>query len=121
MTLGPNQQRWIEALRSGEYTQGRDYLCRNGNYCCLGVAAEMFKTPATNIEINPENGLKLFDNASALAPEYAKEALGLRSRLAHHESETEKSLSSLNDNGLSFNQIADRIEADPAGYFKEPR
>ena len=30
--------KWIEALRSGEYKQGREWLLDNGGgYCCLGV------------------------------------------------------------------------------------
>lgn len=34
---------WKEALLSGEYTQGTDYL-RNmqGDYCCLGVLCDVF-------------------------------------------------------------------------------
>lgn len=42
MQLGPKQKRWINALRSGEYKQGRSHLQDvNGNYCCLGVACEV--------------------------------------------------------------------------------
>ena len=29
--------KWVEALRSGEYEQGRGALLRDGRYCCLGV------------------------------------------------------------------------------------
>lgn len=29
--------KWIKALRSGKYEQGKDYLYKNGKYCCLGV------------------------------------------------------------------------------------
>jgi len=28
---------WIDALRRGEYQQGRQALCMGGKYCCLGV------------------------------------------------------------------------------------
>ena len=31
---------WLEALRSGEYQQGRSYLKKDNKYCCLGVLAE---------------------------------------------------------------------------------
>lgn len=30
--------KWLEALRSGEYKQGRFALCSDGKYCGLGVA-----------------------------------------------------------------------------------
>jgi hypothetical protein len=32
------KQKWIAALRSGEYKQGQNALERKGEYCCLGVA-----------------------------------------------------------------------------------
>lgn len=31
------KKKWVKALRSGEYEQGRGHLCRDGKYCCLGV------------------------------------------------------------------------------------
>lgn len=33
-------QKWVAALRSGNYKQGEEYLCYNGKYCCLGVLVE---------------------------------------------------------------------------------
>lgn len=32
---------WLEALRSGEYKQGRDGLCYNDKFCPLGVAYDV--------------------------------------------------------------------------------
>lgn len=29
--------KWIEALRSGRYEQGRGHMEHNGTFCCLGV------------------------------------------------------------------------------------
>jgi hypothetical protein len=34
-------RRWIEALRSGEYEQGRGFLKLDGRYCCLGVLCDL--------------------------------------------------------------------------------
>lgn len=36
-------QKWIEALRSGEYVQGREklYSSKHGSYCCLGVCCKL--------------------------------------------------------------------------------
>lgn len=34
-------QLWVDALRSGEYVQGADYLRDSGKHCCLGVAMEV--------------------------------------------------------------------------------
>jgi hypothetical protein len=36
------KKKWIEALRSGDYKQGRGWLRdHDGNYCCLGVLMEV--------------------------------------------------------------------------------
>jgi hypothetical protein len=35
------KERWIAALESGEYPQGRGLLVRDGNYCCLGVLTDL--------------------------------------------------------------------------------
>lgn len=47
-TLTPEQvelnERWIEALRSGKYEQGKHVLESNdGCFCCLGVASKVHK------------------------------------------------------------------------------
>lgn len=33
--------RWLEALRSGEYKQGRAYLRKDDKFCCLGVLCDL--------------------------------------------------------------------------------
>lgn len=35
------KEKWLNALRSGEYTQEREYLQCNGGYCCLGVLGDL--------------------------------------------------------------------------------
>lgn len=35
------KQRWLKALRSGDYEQGKNHLCYNDKYCCLGVLADI--------------------------------------------------------------------------------
>ncbi len=35
---GEFKEKWLKSLRSGDYEQGRRFLCFNDNYCCLGVA-----------------------------------------------------------------------------------
>ncbi len=39
------KQKWIDALRSGDYEQGKGLLCRitpdGAKYCCLGVLCEV--------------------------------------------------------------------------------
>jgi len=38
-----NIQKWINALRSGEFQWGRSQLRRGDGYCCLGVACEIYR------------------------------------------------------------------------------
>lgn len=33
--------KWVKALCSGKYKQGKGYLKRKGRYCCLGVLGEL--------------------------------------------------------------------------------
>lgn len=46
-TLGPRQQRWLQALKSGNYTQTTGKLCMVGrdsqapSFCCLGVLCDV--------------------------------------------------------------------------------
>lgn len=35
------RERWIAALRSGKYEQGRQYLNNERGFCCLGVLADI--------------------------------------------------------------------------------
>lgn len=47
--------KWIAALRSGEYQQGREYLYRDEKnnrdaYCCLGVGARLCDIPTDDLE-----------------------------------------------------------------------
>lgn len=57
-----NVRKWVEALRSGEYQQGKGHLTvldADGNkfYCCLGVACEVsgVTEPAGQVE-SPNTG-----------------------------------------------------------------
>ena len=37
------KNRWVSALRSGEYKQGKGALCSiNNEYCCLGVLSDLY-------------------------------------------------------------------------------
>lgn len=35
------KDKWLKALRSGKYEQGSGKLCKNGKYCCVGVAGKI--------------------------------------------------------------------------------
>lgn len=112
MALGPNQTKWLAALRSGEWKQGKNRLFDGTGYCCLGVAAAVLAHSDDLNRTYPSDALVkdlgLFDSAGS--PHDAQGADG------------EYCLSLLNDKkDKTFAQIADIVEANPAAYFREPR
>lgn len=94
--------KWIEALRSGRYEQGRERLRSDDGFCCLGVLCDVYDS--SQWVTDPELGGYLYDKAYAFLPTFlpAFAALG----------PTEATLAGLNDEGKSFVEIADYIEAN---------
>jgi hypothetical protein len=126
--LTPNQQQWITALRSGGYTQGTACLHSTDGFCCLGVAAKEFLTSDVVVTVVTEDideyyndyTTWTYDTDGEVAPDYVMKALGLYdSNGSSRNKEDLMILTSLNDHGSSFEQIADIIEANPENYFRE--
>lgn len=68
----PNKEHiklWIEALRSGKYTQVRNVLNFQSMYCCLGVACEVAIENGINVNVKSTNGFVVYDNESNYLPE----------------------------------------------------
>jgi hypothetical protein len=99
-------KKWIKALRSGEYKQGRLVLRErnivNGEttyrHCCLGVLADLMKVQWETdhfgrIGFSEEGGIYI----TKLPPGYLPKAVM-------------EDLMNMNDNFISFYRIADRIE-----------
>lgn len=103
------QKKWVEALRSGKYKQGTSRLSRDGYYCCLGVACEIF-AKALGLKISLKDGRKIYDRSDTLAPIKIVKLLKLRSNAGKGKDFRTQTLTYLNDNGVSFNQIADLLE-----------
>lgn len=115
------QRKWIDALRSGLYEQGRLRLKGSGGYCCLGVACDVLTKEGLLVECplgfkDPKTNLQHI----ASLPETAQFELSLYSKSGDTKDfQTEKSLSNLNDNKThSFADIADLLETYPELYFK---
>ena len=116
------KQRWVEALRSGEYEQGQGKLGRHweGNekaqYCCLGVLCEIADEATTWVD-HDEGGYKYMvtEKGSMAYPSYSLTArVDLPGRFGEFPREVEdligNTLADLNDAGFTFSQIADLIE-----------
>lgn len=114
------KRRWVEALRSGEYTQGWGHLGKHwegkkAQYCCLGVLCEVAGEPTTWLDYD-EDGFKLMVTDGITAyPSYSLAArVDLPGRYGEFPREVEdligNTLADLNDAGFTFSQIADLIE-----------
>lgn len=111
------KQEWTDALRSGRYTQGRSLLRRYDEYCCLGVYCDLTQVPSH------ERGDGIFvygeDECCASLPTEVEDSAHTAGLVMNHEglldltargAKHHISLATLNDTGLTFNQIADVID-----------
>jgi hypothetical protein len=100
------KERWLTALRSGNYSQGKNLLRDEQNdYCCLGVLCDVVKADyGLDWVPDPVNGRLGFDGNYMELPDSILEGVGLDRGTTRH-------LVNLNDGvGLNFEQIADFIE-----------
>jgi hypothetical protein len=102
-----NVKKWVKALRSGKYKQGRGaLLIKEGNsekYCCLGVVCKL-----AGMKPKEKNGRFYFGNTVSYLPKKAQKWLwvGREDPLINDILAT-----TLNDaRRLTFKQIANRIE-----------
>jgi hypothetical protein len=104
-------KQWTEALRSGKYKQGNQVLkSKSGHFCCLGVLCDISGLSEWKLE---EEGLpyEKYFNSNALLPEPVRTWAGIYNIFGRfHTNAPLESLATLNDDGLSFEQIADLIE-----------
>lgn len=106
-----NVIKWIDALRIGKYEQCRSLLHQGESYCCLGVGVESLHGADVWVDIGSEdfvgnvNDLWCYGSDEEYEVLYAidREKLGLSIADQDH-------LTSMNDNGYSFDEIADWIE-----------
>lgn len=97
------RQRWVEALRSEKYAQGRNLLRSSDNkFCCLGVLCDLVAPDGWLLE---ENGLR-YDHSGNVG--HLPGPIGYDTDISGDQCFT---LMGMNDNGQSFAQIADWIEA----------
>jgi len=116
-----NLAKLVTALRSGEYEQGRHALRVGDKFCCLGVACDLYAK---------ETGLGHWEETEVLAgyqfvtpgdsitdilPVEVMNWLGLPNKNGTFRTSSggDQALSELNDRGIPFSLIADKIESNP--------
>ena len=116
------KNKWVAALRSGDYKQGRNALEKNGEFCCLGVLSDLsIKEDICTKKAKDISGAGLvtfydkFDNFGweGTLPRAVKEWAGMKDTVGTlpDGAEVKSSLLQLNDSAkYSFEQIADVIE-----------
>lgn len=130
---------WLRALRSEEYTQGREQLrTADDKFCCLGVGCEEFRKATGEGEWQEADGqyqgdytfhLTDEDRSWSSLPQRVSEWFGLPTSRTTPDLTLADAvalsdlrvigkdgrpvpLSNLNDEGMSFAEIADLIERD---------
>lgn len=120
LTPAQFRYRWVKALESGKYKQGQKSLHKveNGEhkFCCLGVACDLYKKLGGNLsvrKIDNEIGYGPEQDTSYL-PQKVQDALGLQT---YDGDSKEVSLTTMNDSGATFVEIAAVIRSKPEGLI----
>jgi hypothetical protein len=100
------KEKWIEALKSGEYSQAQNTL-RDGNcFCCLGVLCDVIDKTKWKPDRYPLEESKcpmLYEGVEIIPPRTVIDKAGLKIEQC-------QILAEMNDGGSSFTEIADYIE-----------
>jgi hypothetical protein len=124
------KQKWIDALRSGEYEQGSEKLRSVSGYCCLGVLCDLYaQEHNTEWEFrgNEETNLQpedywYFDGKGEFLPKSVMDWAELESNNPIVRSDIDvvnangeddcfyNEIANLNDMGYTFNDLSKMIE-----------
>lgn len=113
------KENWLNALRSGKFRKGIQYLCHDDKYCCLGVLLEIngFKS-----EITFEKTKKYYSKDTSASS--TRVLVSDKSIMQYFKKETAdfsgfvvttgvyeyNSLTALNDNTETFDEVIQVIE-----------
>lgn len=120
------KQKWIDSLRSGKYQQGQSKLYSGDGFCCLGVLCDIYaKEVGDKSWVMKDPDYKFdaekfdywyFDDQSECLPECVQDWAELNekdpvvtNRVVGEDYVT--TLASLNDRGVTFEDLADMIES----------
>jgi len=98
-------------------------------YCCLGAACELYQeVTGDQIRGVDQTGNATFDDQGLYLPLKVQEWLGLSSNIGRFDkaingkgehSGKVNNLAQCNDDNFTFDEIADIIESEPPGLFKD--
>jgi hypothetical protein len=111
------KEKWLKALRSGEYKQGQENLHpKDGSFCCLGVLTDIY-IKEIGRDWEEDSSCYVFNGCGGLLPSEVMKWAGLESEEAWDNTlrmsdEEYNSLSVMNDSGRTFEEIAEVIERE---------
>lgn len=105
-------KKWINKLREEIDKQGKFCLCRNGKYCVLGILHSIVHPDFNYL---PDYGALIFH------PLFSSKGKALNHVLLNKwEKDYDcNSLTSMNDKGFTFSELADIIEEDILPILKD--
>lgn len=117
--MNANAKKWLKALRSGKYEQGKNQLAGDNRFCCLGVACEV--AIANGVQLKKRirsDGSIVYNSTSQYLPQSVMKWLGMKTvkgKFTIHHIDNDgwdehTTLAELNDNYNNFIEIADTIE-----------
>ena len=123
---------WVKALRSGDYKQGRNLLCYEGAYCCLGVLCKLQGRPKSHkvdgLHFRYDGNGKVLSSDNPLYGLLQRDGAfpdGTTGRIdGVDNADGVLSLTYLNDNGVPFTDIATVLELlwlDPDDDDSQPQ
>lgn len=102
--------KWTAALRSGDYTQGEGALkSHEGKYCCLGVLCDLHAKEHQGTWKNDGRSVDGYLGSLFILPDEVQAWAGCE-KSNPTVMQGQKALSTLNDHGKSFAEIADIID-----------
>ena len=102
------KQKWLSALRSGDYKQTQNYLHKEDGFCCLGVLCDLYgKEHNVEWKLVDAGIYYEFQDKKAILPLSVIEWAGVEDG---NPGIPGRSLATLNDMGSTFNEIADLIQ-----------
>lgn len=117
--------KWVKALRSEKYKQGKELLCTDDDkFCCLGVLCDLYQKEAKrnkkaqlDSHVDEDIGCVVYSGESEALPDEVKDWAGLKTNVGETidikttaRYSTYNSLAHMNDGGLKFKTIANFIE-----------
>lgn len=103
------KQKWLKALRSGEYRQGTKQLESRGAFCCLGVLEDLYRT-AEQVRWTRHASSKGFHSKDCAKWSGLETARDIDYAALSPRKSTVKKLVNMNDDGKTFPEIANWIE-----------